>query len=206
MTKGATPLKVAGGAAIKELLAGVTTVGLATNAFAKKLDHLRGFYSSAIDFEGGEPEVDGLAGCETEGYLFPIGQTGSGSVFALWSSKKTEEPKDGPIVYLDSEGDPRCAVARSLDDFLSVLPFGTGWIHDAARGTPSPAKQSLAAAATAQEAAEDQDGKPVLAGKPYADWWKGQFGVAPAKDPEGLVAAARSAKPTLEAWIRKKAG
>ena len=204
MTKGATPLKVADNAAIKKLLAGATTVGLSTSPFAKKLDQVRAQHWLALDFEGGEPDVAALAEFDPEGYLTTIGQTGNGSVFALWSTRQTKEPKDGAVVYFDSEGEPCCAVARSLDEFLSVLPYGTGWLYGAALGKPSAAKQALAEVAAELQTEEDEHGQSVLGGKRYASWWKAAFGVPPAKDPAAIVKAAKAAKPSLEAWLRKK--
>lgn len=204
MGKGATPLAVADNPSVKKLFAGVTTVGLETSPFAKKLQRLREWHSRGADFEGGEPEVDALARFETEGYLTAIGQTGNGSVFALWSSKKAKEPKDGTVVYLDSEGEPCCAIAQSLDEFLSVLPYGAAWIHDAASARASQPKKALAAMAAELEKERNADGRPMLDGKRYATWWKATFGVSPAKDPASIVAVAKGRKPSFERWLSKK--
>jgi hypothetical protein len=189
MSKGATPLKVASNPAIKKLLeaavkaAGATAGGAkatAASPFAKKLEQLRDWRSNDLDFEGGEPEVDALLGFDAGAYFAALGQTGDGSVFAIWSPKGgADEPKDGAVVFLDSEGAVNSAVAGSLDEFLSLLAYGTGWIRAAAAG------------------------KPPTATKARGDIKK-TFGVAPATDPSSLAATARASKPSLKDWLKKQ--
>ncbi len=186
LSKGATPLKVASNPAIKKLLeaaakaGGATAGGAKASPFAKKLEQLREWSSNDVDFEGGEPEVDALLGFDAGAYFAPLGHTGDGSVFAVWSPKGgADEPKDGAVVFLDSEGAVNSAVAGSLDEFLSVLAYGTGWIRAAAAG------------------------KPPAATKARGDIKKA-FGVAPATDPSKLAAAARASKPSLADWLKKQ--
>jgi hypothetical protein len=55
-----------------------------------------------------------------------IGQDGTGSVIALWRSNRLSNP----IVWLSSEGFPNSVFANSIQEFLSILPFGTAFIYD----------------------------------------------------------------------------
>ncbi|MCU0656310.1 MAG: SMI1/KNR4 family protein [Polyangiaceae bacterium] len=168
--------------------------------FSTRLEKLRDWSDSFLDFEGGEPELDGIVNFDPQGFLFPIGQTGNGSIFALWSPEKTHDPKDGPVVYLDSEGSPQCMVARSLDEFLAILPCSTPWLYEAMSGRAPPASQALEEVA---EAMEEQLARKAP-GKTFSAWWQDLFGVAPAPDPMSILRAAMAQEPTFERWSEQQ--
>lgn len=115
--------------------------------------------------------------------------SGNGSVLALWRADADAPVADGPVVYLDSEGDPRGVVARSVAELLTLLPYGTVFLYEVLRGkTPSPTD-----ALAALEPTEDDE--------PFVAWWQGQFGVAPAADPIAVIGAARRDHAAVEAWL-----
>ena len=58
-----------------------------------------------------------------------IGQHGSGSLIAIWKEKKL--PADQlPLVWIDSEGTPINVFANNFAEFLTLLPYDTGFIYD----------------------------------------------------------------------------
>lgn len=63
-------------------------------------------------------------------YFQVIGQHGTGSLLACWRDNKDIDFALSPIVWLSSEGFPNSVFANSFADFLSLLPYGTGFIYD----------------------------------------------------------------------------
>jgi Ankyrin repeats (3 copies) len=163
--------------------------------FEEKLSALREAAFPVIDFEGSEDDVEeALVGVDRPDCFSTIGKTGSDSVFALWRRKPDAALETAPVVYLDSEGDPRSVVATSLDAFLSVLPYGSGTLYDLLSNPARKlaAKKALESAAGAEEDVDD---------KPFLSWWKHTFGVAPAKDPAAVLAAAAKATKAFQKWL-----
>jgi hypothetical protein len=60
----------------------------------------------------------------------PIGRHSSNSLLAFWHWKDKIKPASTPIVWLDTEGFPQSVVSKSIQEFLSILPYGTGSIYD----------------------------------------------------------------------------
>jgi hypothetical protein len=61
----------------------------------------------------------------------PIGKDKSDSIIFFWNPEKKGNFEKAPIVYFSSEGFPTNVVANSFKDFLSLLPYGIGFIYDA---------------------------------------------------------------------------
>jgi hypothetical protein len=59
-----------------------------------------------------------------------IGQHGTHSLIAFWRDNKDIDIAHSPVAWLSSEGFPNSVFANSLADFLSILPYGTGFIFD----------------------------------------------------------------------------
>lgn len=52
------------------------------------------------------------------------------SLVAFWLHDGTTSPENAPIVWLDSEGSPNGVFANTTQDFLTILPYGTGLIYE----------------------------------------------------------------------------
>lgn len=199
--KGSTPLDIArrdGDADRIEALAGPPAAAAPAADFTSRLAKVHGFADSSIDFEGTDGAVDeSLAGEEMAPHLTALGMTGSGSVFALWRSIADAPLAAAPVVYLDSEGEPHGVVARSLEAFLTLLPYGTGHLYDVLSGArAAKAKGAAAKALTATcEAFGSRDGQTLL------PWWLASFGAEPARDPAATINEARKALPELQAAL-----
>ena len=114
-----------------------------------------------------------------------LGMHGSHSPMAVWSRSDGQQP----VLWIDSEGQV-FAVAPSLPEFLSLLPFGTGFIYDlCASSEPDDAgaEESLAS-----QAGEYPDHAELLT-------WLRERGIEPAERPAEIVARARETCPALPA-------
>jgi len=207
--KGSTALDIAKRFGDKELIAafsqkpaakpaGKTTAKAKTLSFDDKLATLRALAISAVDFEGCDDRVsDALAGKGRGKSLVSICMTGSGSIFALYRKSPKDALETAPVVYLDSEGDPRGVVAQSLDEFLTLLPFGTGFLYDALAGS----RASKAKGAGQKALANTSEEVGVRDGKSFVDWWSATFAANPAGDPIAIIGAAKKACADVEKWL-----
>jgi hypothetical protein len=58
----------------------------------------------------------------------PLGTNKAGCIVCIWKEKKSMQ--EGPVIWLDSEGEPNCVFADSIQDFFLLLPYGTGHLYD----------------------------------------------------------------------------
>jgi hypothetical protein len=179
---------------LKDLAAGRS--GQKLSPFDAKVAALRENAFPAIDYEGSEePVEEALLGSKGGDRFLTLGKTGADCVFALWLDQPGKVSPKAPVAYLDSEGDPRSIIASSLDEFLSLLPYGTGFIYDLVTDSSVKGKASaaLAQAAKAEEPVDEV---------PFMKWWQKTFGVPPAKDPAAVVAKARKANTEFARWLK----
>lgn len=59
-----------------------------------------------------------------------IGKIASGSLICFWQYDSKKSILDSPIVWIDSEGFPNGVFANSFSEFLSLLPYSTGFIYN----------------------------------------------------------------------------
>jgi hypothetical protein len=78
-----------------------------------------------------EQKLKGLVDDQGKADAFQvIGKHGTGSLIAFWREQEDKELVLSPIVWLSSEGFPNSVFATSFAEFLSLLPYGTGFIYD----------------------------------------------------------------------------
>lgn len=68
--------------------------------------------------------------------LVSFGEHASGSLFCFYSLDK-QSTDNAPVAWLDSEGSPCVVISKNLRDFLSLLPFGSGFIYTVAAAIDS---------------------------------------------------------------------
>lgn len=146
---------------------------------SKTLTRIRGFFDRDIDFEGNkDPIGEGFLGFDAGDAFTTVGESGSGSKFAVWTPSPTDKIDTSPVVYLDSEGTPQAVVARSMDELLTLLPYGTGYIHDVLAGSVRSKARVVASPAALKK-----------------------LGATPAKKPATVIAAAQKVAPDFDNWI-----
>lgn len=64
--------------------------------------------------------------------LAAFGEHASGSLFSFYSDSQKASTDDSPVAWLDSEGAPCIIISKNLKKFLSVLPYGPGFIYTVA--------------------------------------------------------------------------
>ena len=76
------------------------------------------------------PELlSGLVPRDAFEFLLPILKDDSESMICIWKLNATENPKQS-FVWLDSEGEPCQKFALNVDEFISLLPYGSGGLYD----------------------------------------------------------------------------
>lgn len=77
-----------------------------------------------------EKRLEALLGKANSKLVLPIVGHSSHSIIGLVKSQKNSGHDSQPIIWLDSEGWPKCAFADSFESFLGLLPYGVGTIYD----------------------------------------------------------------------------
>ena len=139
-----------------------------------------------------------------------IGQHGTASLIAFWRDNKEIDFALSPIVWLSSEGFPNSVFANSLADFLSILPYGTGFIYDVLSNyynheespdlQPSPEEKftpdEISSYLTENE--KRYQGHTAL-----VDWLNHEVKVGIAKDPLSVIKGAVVSHLDLASWLRE---
>ena len=140
-----------------------------------------------------------------------IGQHGTASLIAFWRDDKEVDFVGSPIVWLSSEGFPNSVFANSFSDFLSLLPYGTGFIYDVLSNyyfhqddpdlQPSPEEKFTPEEISSYLAAnrERYKGHAEL-----VEWLLNAAKVEVAKDPLALIKGAIASHPDLASWLREQ--
>lgn len=113
-----------------------------------------------------------------------------------------------PVAWLDSEGSPCLVIGRNLREFLSVLPYGPGWIYTVAaviENNPDATETDLLERIRARAGANYSQ-LLETASKRFLDVailrsWLTERGIAVAADPATLIMAAYRENKGLSSWI-----
>lgn len=139
-----------------------------------------------------------------------IGQHGTASLIAFWRDKKDIDFTLSPIVWLSSEGFPNSVFANSFADFLSILPYGTGFIYDVLCNyyyheespdlQPSPEEKF-----TPDEISSylTENKKRYKGHTELVNWLKHEVKVGIANDPLSVIKGAIVSHVDLASWLRE---
>lgn len=83
-------------------------------------------------FEYREEPVKELIGDFSAGRLVAFGEHASGSLICFYSKDSFPAVDNVPIAWLDSEGSPCIVASKNLKEFLSIIPYGMGFIYSVA--------------------------------------------------------------------------
>jgi len=140
-----------------------------------------------------------------------IGQHGTGSLIAFWRDNKDIDFALSPIVWLSSEGFPNSVFANSFADFLSILPYGTGFIYDVLSNyyyhkespdlQPSPEEKF-----TPNEISSylTENKKRYKGHTELVNWLNHDVKVGIAKDPLSVIKGAIVSHVDLASWLREQ--
>jgi len=139
---------------------------------------LRGFSNADIDFEGGDHDTGELVPPDIDAAdLLVLGQHGSGSLICEWSRSEDHSV----IVWFDSEGGDPMPIARSIEDLVALLPYGTAFIYDIARAFSRRKKPKMLTPSQLEESVD----------QPASEELEKIFGIKTTKDPVAMIAAAK---------------
>jgi hypothetical protein len=79
---------------------------------------------------GTELRIPPLARPDILQQLYPLAKNKAGSLIAIWMKDSEAPDPDMPVAWLDSEGAPNGIFACSYADFLSLIPYSSGFIYD----------------------------------------------------------------------------
>jgi hypothetical protein len=140
-----------------------------------------------------------------------IGQHGTASLIAFWRDNKDIDFAHSPIVWLSSEGFPNSVFANSFADFLSILPYGTGFIFDVLCNyyyhkddpdlQPSPEEKF-----TPEEISSylTENEKRYQGHTELINWLNHEVKVGIAKDPLSVIKGAIVSHADLATWLREQ--
>jgi hypothetical protein len=177
-----------------------------------------GFYNDWLSFAGNrsivecdffdlrESNVSELLGVFANERLIAFGEHASGSVISFYS-KKAEAPVDEvPVAWLDSEGSPCIVISNTLKEFLSILPYGMGFIYTIA----SVIENNLGDPSVLEKARQrvTQNANELLeeARKRFLDIddllkWLASENITVSTDPVKLIVEAHEKNTDLTPWI-----
>jgi len=175
-----------------------------------------------------EQELKDLLGERTAERLTAFGRHASGSLLAFYQEDAAALPGDAgapspsvaesgaagrdadslPVAWLDSEGSPCLVIGRNLREFLSVLPYGPGWIYTVAaviENNPDATEPDLLERIRARAGANYSQ-LLETASKRFLDVailrsWLTELGIAVAADPATWIMAAYRENKGLSSWI-----
>ncbi len=146
------------------------------------------------------------ASTEQKNALTPIAQHHSDSVLALWKAPGGDEQ---PVVWLDSEGSAG-VLANSLEQFLSISPYGVATLYDIMRccspdKTIAERKRLIALKFPAGEiSVRLREQQEDFAGSvPYQQWLLEVCGISIAPNPISIIEQANNNYPTFESWFKE---
>jgi hypothetical protein len=102
------------------------------------------FYESWLSFSGSqsivecdffdlkESPVQELFGDFSNERLIAFGEHASGSLLTFYSKEMEASVEETPVAWLDSEGSPCIVISNNLKEFLSILPYGMGFLYTVA--------------------------------------------------------------------------
>jgi len=140
-----------------------------------------------------------------------IGQHGTGSLIAFWRHNKNIDFICSPIVWLSSEGFPNSVFASSFESFLSIFPYGTGFIYDALcnyyfhkqspKLQPSP-KQKFTP--TKMKSYLNQNKKHYKGHADFLAWLNNDMKIVLADNPLSIIEEAILNHTDLASWLENK--
>jgi len=147
-----------------------------------------------------------VASTEQKKILIPIAQHHSDSVLALWKAPGNDEH---PVVWLDSEGSVG-VLANSLEQFLSVSPYGVATLYDIMRCcSPDRSADDRKRLLTLKFPADEisirlKEQQQEFAGSvAYQQWLIKVYGINIASNPVSIIEQANNSYPNFENWFKE---
>lgn len=158
-----------------------------------------------------EQKLKGLLDNESKVEQFQvIGRHGTDSLICFWREDKRVDLALAPVVWLSSEGFPNSVLADSFSEFLSILPYGIGFIYDVLSNyyfykedpdlQPSP-EEKFTSEEISSYLAENE--KRYQGHAALVDWLLHEAKVEIAKDPLSVIKGAIASHPDLASWLRE---
>lgn len=141
--------------------------------------------------------------------FYVIGRHGTGSIIAFWQYPQVASLAEAPIVWLSSEGFPNSVFANSFEEFLTLIPYDTGFIYDMLASyyfnrqnpqshiSPREKFSSSELKTYLDESAERYEGH-----KAFLLWLYQVMQLKPTADPVSIIEAAIAAHPDLSLWLQ----
>ena len=83
-------------------------------------------------FKPNDSLVEELLGAFSTQRLTAFGEHASGSIISFYSKEENPEAGNISVAWLDSEGAPCIVVSKNFGEFLSLIPYGMGFIYTVA--------------------------------------------------------------------------
>jgi len=157
-------------------------------------------------FDLKESPVTELLGDFSKERLTAFGEHASGSLLTFYSKNIEASVEEAPVAWLDSEGSPCIVISNNLKEFLSILPYGMGFIYTVA----SLIENDLGNIDLRSKAMEKitQNGNELLeeSRKRFLSIddllnWLASKNIQPANDPVKLIVEAHEKNRDLTPWI-----
>lgn len=179
------------------------------------------FFESWLSFSSGqsivecdfidlkETAVTELLGDFSKERLIAFGEHASGSLLAFYSKDNESSVEETPVAWLDSEGSPCIIVSNNLKEFLSILPYGMGFVYTVASFIEDNFGEdeilSNARKKMTQNANEllEESRKRFLSIDDLLNWLVSK-NIQPADDPVKLIIEAHERNSDLTPWIATK--
>jgi hypothetical protein len=157
-------------------------------------------------FDLKEDPVTELLGDFSKERLIAFGEHASGSVLAFYSKNTESSVDEVPVAWLDSEGSPCIVISNNLKEFLSIVPYGMGFIYSIA----SVIENNLGDAAMLAKARERvsknagdlmEESKTRFLNIEDLIKWLGTKNIQVSEDPVKLIVDAHERNSDLTQWL-----
>lgn len=139
--------------------------------------------------------------------LLAFGEHASGSLFCFYSQHQ-QTTDNTAIAWLDSEGAPCIVISKNIDEFLSLLPYGAGFIYTVAAsiennfGAHNLSELVMHNISTDPQLILDDAEKRFPERGSFLDWLKSES-IKVNMNPVQTIVNAHLSQPDLTNWIVK---
>lgn len=176
------------------------------------------FYDDWLNFSGNhsivecdffdfkENPVTELLGDFSKERLIAFGEHASGSLLTFYSKNIELSVEEAPVAWLDSEGSPCIAISNNLIEFLSILPYGMGFIYSIASVIENNLGDSSILAKARQKVTQNanellEESKKRFLGIDDLLTWLASKSIQVSNDPVKIIAEAHEKNSDLTPWI-----
>lgn len=138
--------------------------------------------------------------------LIAFGEHASGSILAFYSKEDNSSVEEAAVGWLDSEGSPCIIISNSLKEFLSILPYGMGFIYSVASliegNLGNPEILSIAKEKFSKSTSElIQESKQRFLNIEELIFWLTSKNIEISNDPVKVIVDAHEKNNDLTSWI-----